>query len=220
MKRVCNLFGLLTIILTFNLMSAFCQTKAGIFDEKTQITWLGLDFSQTKFIGTASLFAHGAPMTNNEFREVLTVSWNELFINEIKKYDVAKAVHRQAVKYAIDVAEKANSGLTSKEFFSNNPADFKKLTEADIAEVVKNYDFKNNQGIGLIFYVEGMSKGLDKAGMWVTFVDMPSKTVLLTAYETAAPGGFGIRNYWAKPFYIVLKEMGNEYYDQWKHQVK
>ena len=198
------------------LTSASAQTKADIFNESTPITWLGLDFSQTKFIGSASLYANGGQMTNAEFRDVLTVSWNELFINEQKKYDVAKALHRASVKYASDVAEKANAALTSKDFFSNSVDDFKKITEADIANAVKNYDFKNNDGIGLIFFVEGMSKGLEKSGIWVTFVDMKSKTVLLTAYETAKPGGFGFRNYWAKPFYTLLKDISSDYYSSWK----
>jgi len=204
------------VLIGLSLQSASAQTKADIFNDSTPITWLGLDFSQTKFIGTASLYANGGAMTNAQFREVLVPSWNELFINEQKKYDVAKALHRTSVKYAIDVAEKANNALTAKEFFSNNVDDFKKITEANITEAVKNYDFKNNEGIGLLFFVEGMSKGLEKAGVWVTFVDMKAKTVLFTAYETAKPGGFGIRNYWAKPFYTILKDMGSDYYKDWK----
>jgi hypothetical protein len=187
-------------------------TKADIFDTSKPITWLGIDFSQTKIIGTANQWGDKGAITNAELRDTYTVAWNELFINEQKKYDVAKAVHRATVKYDIDIALKANqASLAQKDFFTNSPSDFKTLTEASIAALVKNYDFKNDDGIGLIFFVEGMSKGTDSMGVWVTFVDIKTKTVLLTDYQTEKPGGFGFRNYWAKPFYTILKNMDSNF---------
>ena len=48
-------------------------------------------------------------------------------------------------------------------------------------------------------------------GIWVTFVDMKSKTVLFTTYQTNPPGGFGFRNYWAKPLYTTLKNMESDF---------
>ncbi len=231
MKFFCKLTWLTAIAIIAANTQLFAQaSKADIFDEKTPITWLGLDFSLTKFIGTAnqggmaegvkSLFkkkeaGEDENISNTTFRETYTTAWNQLFIDELKKYDVAKAVHRESVKYAIDVAIKTNKGLTGKDFFSNNPSDFKRLTEDSIAAAVKKYDFQNNDGIGLLFFVEGMSKGLSSAGIWVTFINMKTKTVLLTKYQTAKPGGFGFRNYWAKTFYTVIKD--TEYdFKKWK----
>jgi hypothetical protein len=129
----------------------------------------------------------------------------------MKKYDVAKAVHRPTVKYDIDVALNANKALADKNFYSNSPSDFKTIDETTIDNLVKNYNFKNDDGIGLIFFVEGMSKGAESVGVWVTFVDMKSKTVLLTSYQTEKPGGFGFRNYWAKPFYEIIKNMESNF---------
>lgn len=191
----------------------FAQTKANVFDEKTPITWLGIDFSQVQFIGSPmkGLASNKGMVTNDEFRDVFTVEWNQLFIDEMKKYDVAKAVHRPAVKYAIDVTMKTNKQLTKKEFFTNDPSKFKIINESNIADLVKKYDFQNNDGIGMMFFVEGMSKGQSSVGVWVTFVDMKSKNVLFTTYETEKPGGFGFRNYWAKPFYTIIKEMDSNF---------
>jgi len=210
MKTVSKFKWLLALLLiTVSSKSLFAQTKADVFDEKVPVTWLGVDYSQTKFIGSAS--SKDAPISNDEFRDMYTTSWNYLFINEQKKYDVAKAIHRQSVKYAIDVALSANKNLTKKDFFSNNPSDFHLLKEADIANVVKNYDFQKADGIGLIFFVEGVSKGMDSMGVWVTFVDIKSKTVLYTNYVTGKPGGFGFRNYWAKPLFTTLKDMEDNF---------
>ena len=135
------------------------------------------------------------------------MQWTQLFIDEEKKYDIAKAIDRSSVNYAIDVCENANKKLTKKEFFSDNPGDFHTKTEADIDNAVKDYDFKNNKGIGMLFFVEGMNKGTAEEGIWVTFVDMSSKTVLLTKFVSSKGQGAGFRNYWAKPLYVALKEM-------------
>ena len=207
MKPINNLKWLIALLfIGISFQPALAQTKANISDGSTPITWLGVDYSQAKIIGQAYQWEHAGEINSAEVRYKYIDGWNQLFVVEQKKYDVAKAVHRGSVNYAIDVTQKANNALT-KDFFTNNPGDFHKLTEQDISNVVKNYDFGTNTGIGLIFFVEGMSKGIESMGVWVTFVDMKSKTVLQTTYKTAKPGGFGFKNYWAKPLYTILKEM-------------
>lgn len=198
---------------------ASAQTKNDVFDKNVPVTWLGVDYSLTTFIGTPLNTSYSfnawtavkktdkGVVSNDEFRESFTVQWNQLFIDEQKKYDVAKAIKRSSVKYALDVCISANKKLTKKDFFSNNPGDFHTKTEADVAEAVKNYDFQKNEGIGMMFFVEGMSKGTTEEGLWVTFVDMKTKTVLLTKYIVSKAQGSGFRNYWAKPLYVALKEM-------------
>ncbi len=182
--------------------SLLAQTK---IDQSTPLTWLGLDFSQTEFIGKATQWEKAGKITIAQFRDEYTVAWNQLFIFEQKKYDIAEALHRASVKYDINVTLKANAAL-EKDFFSNNPGDFKTLDESKIADIVAKYDFGKNTGVGVIFFVEGMSKAQDLEGIWVTFVDMKAKKVISTTYRTAKPGGFGFRNYWAKPIYTILKE--------------
>jgi hypothetical protein len=181
------------------------QSQADIFNESTEITWLGLDFTQTKFIGSAYQFKDAGEITNSEFRDKYVPGWNQLFISEIKKYNVAEAVQRKEVKYATEVTEKANSGMKAHEFFSDNTDDYKKLDEKKIKDLVKKYDFKENTGIGLLFFIDGMSKVKEEAGGWVTFVDMKTKSVLLTHYQTGKAGGIGFKNFWAKAFLEILK---------------
>ena len=207
------------LILVANVHKLSAQSKNDIFDRNVPVTWLGVDYSLTSFIGTPTnstvelsawtlvKTTQGNIVTKDEFRDSYTVQWNQLFIDEPKKYDVAKAINRSSVNYAIDVCINANKKLGKKEFFFNNPGDFHTKTEADVANAVKSYDFQGHSGLGMMFFVEGMNKGGEGEGIWVTFVDMGSKTVLLTKYETAKGGGSGFRNYWAKPMYVMLKEM-------------
>jgi hypothetical protein len=220
MKPITNFKWLLALIfIAANTQYLMAQSKADVFDKKVPVTWLGVDYSLTTFIGTPSYTTLAfspwtvvkktgeGVITKDEFRDSFLVQWNQLFVDEAKKYNVAKAIGRSSVTYAIDVCIDANKKLAKKEFFSNDPNDFHKKTEADIANAVKNYDFQKNDGIGMMYFVEGMNRGTGEEGLWVTFVDIKSKTVLLTKYESSKGQGSGFRNYWAKPLYVALKEM-------------
>lgn len=186
--------------------TAFAQKDVIKSDEP--ITWLGLDFTLCRFIGDAHQFKDAGEITPADMREKYFPAWNQLFINEQKKYDVAKYVHRSSVDYAIEVTAKAND-RAGKNIFSNNPSDFSRLAQTDIEKAVKGYDFKGRKGVGLLFFVEGMSKGQESASAWITFVDMGRKQVLQTARVTGKAGGFGFRNYWAKSFLNILKQADN-----------
>jgi len=194
-------------LIAFLFVCASTQSASAQTDE---ITWLGLDFSQAKFIGPASQFKDAGEITNEEFRDKYTVSWNQLFIDEQKKFNVAEAVHRPSVKYALDVTQKANGNI-KKDFFGSSPNDFKTIDDKKIGDLVSKYDFQGKTGTGLLFFVEGMSKGLGEAGAWVTLVDMKTKKVISTTYKTGKAGGFGFRNYWAKSWFNILKESKSDF---------
>ena len=207
MKRANWLIAISMVLFNANVVLA--QTKADIFTGSSDITWLGMDFTQTKFIGSATQFKDAGEISSSEFRDKYIPGWNQLFINEQKKYDVAKAVKRTEVKYAMDVTEKANNSIKG-DFFSNDPNDYKKLDEQKIASLVSKYDFQGKTGIGLIFFIDGMSKGKDEASGWITFVDMKTKKVLSTEYKTGKAGGFGFKNYWAKSFHNILQGVSSK----------
>lgn len=197
-------------------IAAFAQNKSDVFDANKEITWLGLDFSQLKFIGDANQWKDAGEVTNSQMRDKYFPGWNALFINEKERYKVADAINRTEVNYAIDVTEKSNNRLKGN-FFESDGNMYQLLTEDKIKELVKKYDFLGNKGIGMMFFVEGMSKGREAASMWVTFVDMNTKTVLLTKRMEGKSGGFGFRNYWAKTFLLVLKGIRENWRDWQKH---
>jgi hypothetical protein len=212
MNRTIKFSWLLAVIFFLSVKSVSAQTKEDITSGTGEITWLGMDFTQAKFIGSATQFKDAGEITNAEFRDKYVPGWNQLFINEQKKYDVAKVVHRTDVKYAMDVTEKTNNGIKG-DFFSNDPNDYEKLDAEKVEALVKKYNFQGKTGIGLIFFIEGMSKGKDQASAWVAYVDMKGKKVLLSKHITGKSGGFGFKNYWAKAFYNILKDAD---YKDWK----
>ncbi len=190
----------------FAASSANAQTSSDVYGGSSDITWLGMDFTQVKFIGTATQFKDAGEISNSDFRDKYIPAWNQLFVNEPKKYNVAEATRRTEVKYAVDITDKVNSKI-KKDFFSTSTDEYRTLNESKIADLVKNYDFGGKTGIGLIFFIDGMSKGKDEVSGWPTFVNMKTKKVLLTSNQTGKPGGFGFRNFWAKGFLEILKDV-------------
>lgn len=210
MKKLTSLF----VALLITIATQAQLTKADIFGSE-EITWLGLDFSQVHFIGEAAQWQDVGDINNDELRDKYFVAWNDLFINEQSKYDVAGAVGRSEVSYATEVTEKSNNKLT-RDFFSSNGNDYQLLDEQKVQKLVSKYNFQGKSGIGMMFFVEGMSKGKAEASMWVTFVDMKAKKVLLTKRMEEKARGFGFRNYWAKTFYLALKDMKSGAFKKWK----
>ncbi|MEZ5015891.1 MAG: hypothetical protein R2800_02490 [Flavipsychrobacter sp.] len=190
------------------------QTKADIFDKKVPITWLGLDFSELHFIGDAAQWQDVGGISNSELQEKYFVSWNELFHTEKDKYDVADAMYRKKADYAIEVVAAINE-QSEKDHFGHGNDEFRHLSEDDIAKMVKAYDYKDRAGLGMVFIVEGLHKEAKKASIWVAYVNMSTKELLLAKQIEGKAGGFGFRNYWAKSFFNGLREVKDNY-GKWK----
>jgi len=210
MKIITKFSLLIALIIGSSTQTLTAQTKADIFNPKVPVTWLGMDFSQMRFIGSEAAYKASGELINTEFVNKYIPAWANLFITEPKTYDVARAAHRDTVHFAFKVTEKANSTIT-KNFFTDNLRDFSTLREKDIVELVKNYDFQGQKGLGMMLIVEGMNKGIHQAGAWVTFVNMDDKTVLLTVYKEGRSRGFGFRNYWAHSWYNILKDFRDDF---------
>lgn len=202
MKKLIFLFA--AALFAFN---SNAQTKDDVFKSGVELTWLGLDFSQVHFIGSATQWKDAGEITNDQMRDKYFTAWNELFQKEPDKYDVAKATNRGSVKYALDVTEKANNTL-KRDYFVDDANMYHTLDEAKVAALVKKYNFQGNKGLGLMFFVEGMSKGKEQACAWATFVNMDKKEVLWTQRVVGKTGmAIGFRNYWANPFNNMLKDL-------------
>ncbi|MCB0699537.1 MAG: hypothetical protein H6551_06915 [Chitinophagales bacterium] len=200
----------LTVMVIAMSVSVFAQSRSDVFDSDKDVTWLGMDFTTLNFVGDATQFKDAGEITNNQLREKFFVVWNEIFLDEKDKYDVAGAINRGRVKYATDVTASANS-KDKKDHFTNDGGAFRHLRESDIDKMVSGYNYKSNKGVGMMFVVEGMHKEVKKASIWVVFVDMGKKKVLFKKRMDGKAGGFGFKNYWAKSFYNALKEVDDNF---------
>ncbi|HYF67487.1 MAG TPA: hypothetical protein VD884_05090 [Ohtaekwangia sp.] len=190
------------LVFLLNLSSPiFAQQTTRVFQEDTPITWLGLDFSEAKFIGDTERF------TTDEDVFKLMYALNVLMINEAEKYDIGKAFKKNNVTHKLDVTIEHNKGLDAQSVVSTDLKDVKRLTPDDIQDIVAGYDFNTLKGLGLMFNVEAFSKSHNKGSIFITFIDMENKQVVLTERFTASPKGFGLRNYWAGAVYTMLKSL-------------
>ena len=190
--------------------TAFGQSKSDVFKEDVPVTWLGLDFTQTKLIGDREKFG-----SESDVRHLLD-AWNDLIVKEPDKYDIAKAIDRKKVENAIDVTKEHNAELDVMSMFSDDVKDYIHVKVSDVEEIIGGYDFKGKNGIGLMFVVESFNKLNEEGSIWVTFISMDSKEVLFSERMTAPPKGFGMRNFWAGCIYTILTKMEKKEFEMWR----
>ncbi len=192
-----------------NLMAQ--NTTDDVFNPSKPITWLGVDFSEVRFIGPASGWGEVSTKSSTEMRDNYFPAWNNLIINEFEKFKIEDAVSRLELDKNIDAVSKANEKTNKKELFSESISDYQLLDEESVKSMLKKYDFKGKEGLGFLLVAEGMSKGKEEASYWATFVDMKTKRVVYTKRVTGKASGFGFRNYWAGSMKSVFKTMKKEF---------
>ena len=185
------------------------QEIKDIFTSKEAI-WYGLDFSKIHLIGTEG-FSDVAKIKNVYFS-----SWNNLILNESAKYNLQLTFDKDEVPFDLSVVDKRNKLPEIDKLV----IDFESyaLDKSTIEEMIKEYDTKEKQGIGIVFIMESFNKPKRIGKMWVTFFDIASKTVLLTKKMSGKAGGAGFRNYWARTYYNVMVKIQKAEYLKWKKE--
>ncbi len=186
------------------------QDRNDIFDPKVSVTWLGIDFSEAKFIGDRERFG-----SESDVRHLID-AWNDLVIKEADKYNIAVAIDRKTLTNEINVTKEHNTELDVLAAFSDDKKDYVHLNKEDVLEIIASYDFKGLTGIGLMFNVESFSKLDVEGSAWITFINLGTKEVLLTERLTAPPGGAGMRNYWAASILKMIEAIKKKEFDAWQ----
>jgi hypothetical protein len=206
-----NTIKFFLVIIAFGLKIANAQSLQDVFEQKT-MTWYGLDFSQAKFIGSFD------PVTTEnaaQIRDDYFKSWNAVIINEKDKYDLSKFYDKSSVINDISEVQAINAQVQTDNIMqAAAPA---ALTKEKIEEVVKKYNPKNKSGLGLVFIVESFDKPEAQGTMDVVFFDIASSKVLMTKRLQGKAAGFGLRNYWARTAYEVMKQ-SNKDWGKWKKE--
>ncbi|MBK7432923.1 MAG: hypothetical protein IPI66_02835 [Chitinophagaceae bacterium] len=212
MKRRITLKGLFAALLFCGIsLTASSQTLKDVFsNSETPLVYLGIDFSKTRILDQGNA---------DDIRNRLYNSINQLVVDEFKKFDIKGAFRKSYVEnYASAVSEK-NQKANLSDIISNNPSDFNFMKESDIVTAVKGLDIKGKEGVGVVFIMEAMRK-VDKKGdaaIWVTFVDLKSKKMLMTERMVEeAKGGFGFRNYWASTIKELIDDIDKKKFKEWK----
>jgi hypothetical protein len=188
---------------------SFAQTKEDIFRKETPITWLGIDFSEARYIGD--------PGTVDGYEmKVLFGKINQLILAEPDKYDLRKSFHKSYITPNLSAVNEVNSKIDETKLLSNDNNDITRINADMVQLMVNKYRFENINGIAVVFIMESMNKNTGHASMWVAFVNAANNKVLLTSRLVGKSGGFGFRNHWAGSVHKVLELIRAKQYKAWQ----
>jgi hypothetical protein len=209
MKKTC-----LTLLFSFIMLNAFSQEKMNeLFKNNVKLIFMGYDLSQARFIGTDG-FSDPAAV-----KDKFLAAWNNTFVAEYEKFSLQKAFKLTNDKYEtnVDVVQDINSKINVHEKVINGSYS---IGEDDVKKAVSHYKSKEKDAIGLVYVVESFNKTLEKAVLWVTFVDLSNNKMLYTEKIEEKAGGFGLKNYWIAPATKLKKDIEGKYYKTWKNKFK
>lgn len=206
-----SVFFILTLFLAGQVSAQ--QTMSDLFNGNAKLVFLGLDFTQAKYIGRLG-FTDPMAIKNQHM-----VSWNNLIEGEPKKFSLQEAFRLKSDQYESKVADmiKLNESVNVKDNITEDPYT---ITEDQVKKSVSKYSLSEKDGIGLVYVVESLNKNAEKLFAWVTFIDLKTKKVLYTEKLDGSAAGFGFRNYWAGGVYKINKSIDSKYYKQWSKTLK
>lgn len=189
MKKFIFLFAAFSL-LTTNLLTAQVRNS------DSEITWYGLDFTEAKLIGSEG-FSDPEAIQSSFFKK-----WNNLLIMEKEKYDIKKFFDKEKVNYDVDLAIERNNTVDPETLVIDKSH---KVDRSTVENIVQQYKSADKNGLGLLFVIESFNKTESKGYMWVTSFDIKTGQVIKSVRMEGKSGGFGLRNYWAKSIFNVMK---------------
>ncbi|PCJ83275.1 MAG: hypothetical protein COA57_11585 [Flavobacteriales bacterium] len=192
----------------------YSQSLRDVFySSEAEIWWLGIDFSNAKMIGDFSQFDGSGKVTPVQMRDEYFQSWNNLIMRENEKYNLKRAFRKRYMPFDLEMIEKRNANCNVDDMYIKKTY---VMERGKLDEIVSQYDFGDKQGTGLIFILESFDKYNKVGFLYVTFVDMSSKKILMAERVSGEPMGFGLRNYWAGSIYHAILDIQDEKFRQWK----
>lgn len=185
----------------------------GVFNGSTKVTFLGLDFTNAKFVGAAGF-------TNPDaIQSQFLASWNNLIVAEPKKFSLEDPLRLKGDQYQTKVDDfiKLNEKVNVAANITNES---QTLTAAKVEASVSKYKLSEKEGVGVAYVVENLDKTAEKMTVWVTFIDLKTKKVLLTEPVEGKAVGFTFRNYWAGAVANINKAIKSNYFKKWSKTYK
>ena len=204
MKRIVIVF------FVFISLQSFAQKgMTKVFDGKTKIVFLGLDFTQARFIGKDAF------EDTYKLKSYYLSNWNILLEEEYAKYNLPLNA-LNAKNYLTETSDLIllNDEINDIEARVINGS--YSIDENEVKKSIKKYPLTQNDGIGVSLVVESFNKPLEKAVVWVTFVNLNNGSLLYTERMEGKANGFGLRNFWAGSILDIIDQIKNSRFRVWK----
>lgn len=183
------------------------------FLSRRDISWVGIDFSKAKF--TRSGFDVSQEILQRYLNE-----WNMLIITDQKKYDVRLSFRKPVMQYDLSWVSKKNKTLKLNRALGDFITIEDVYSEDAIVKYVEESELPATTDYALLMVVESFDDTTKLGQVWVVVKNIPQNKVVLCEKFMKEPGGFGLRNYWARVFYNVLFEVQKSAYQRWENLFK
>lgn len=158
------------------------------------ITFYGIDFTQVNLVGTDE--------SANYFIRAFN-GINRLFTTEMRKYNVEKATKMEVSEYNFDMVNDINAETNIDNARTMKPV---RLSDEELASHIASLPVAGS-GTGLIIVADCLDKNRNCGGFHFVFFDRSTHAIIASSYIEGAPGGFGLRNYWATSVRNAMKRI-------------
>ena len=207
---------ILSLLLAVITTSSFSQEIADIFRKSdTKFTWLGIDYSHVKLIGDFSQIWGIDTQDGLSIKTEYFPAWNNFVYKEPDKYNLIATFRKEHIAINLDDIDKINRSTPLEEMEAITTPNY---TQENIQQFIKDHQFTEKEGIGLLLVAESYDKTRELATYHFVAINMKNNAILLYDVFKEKAGGFGLRNYWAKTFYNTLDQIKSKKYNSWKKQ--
>ena len=188
-----------------------------LYSNDTEITWLGIDYSHVKLIGSFTQFENAGNKAAYQIRNAYFPGWNNIILHEREKYDLRAALRKDYLDYDIVAITEINSKASLEEMEATRPV---RYSTEDIQNFVNEYNLEGQKGLGVLMVAERMDKYNEEAFFHFVVINIKTKEILVQERLRGRPGGFGLKNYWARPVLHIINDVKGKYFKTWKYENK
>ncbi|MEG1556386.1 MAG: hypothetical protein RR356_06650 [Bacteroidales bacterium] len=178
-----------------------------------ELTWIGIDFSKATF--TQEGFDFPQEVIQHYFND-----WNMLIISDQKKYDIRLSFRKPLMQYDLSLVKKLNKSVKLNRLLGDFIDISDIYSEEDIRNYIRGLAFPKQSKYELMFVVESFDAKTKMGSVWVVIVHAETNETVLCEKFLKTPGGFGVRNYWARVFYNLLFDIRKYSFLRWENLIK
>jgi len=192
-----------------------------LINQHYPIDFLGLDFSEFKFIGNSGV--SGYTMRDQFFGE-----WNYMFYSEKKKYNIGKFIKVfpksagestpsrnwlirsvNSINYRTEFVSEINSNVDAKKIVVYSNYNLEDFTKDKLQEAINRYSFEFTSPVALTFIVNYYNwvNETGESNIAAVFFNTNTKEILFSTTLTGEGSGRNFRNFWMNSIDNILPKL-------------
>lgn len=158
---------------------------------KSQLFVYGIDFSHAK--------VYAAEESVEQFAQAFEAI-NMLIATEPEKYDFSRVFDKR-----VEVVLEPMMEILSTCDYSDLKTLSTVSNDVECVEIIKHYVLPQTEGVGVVLIAKMLNKPQGNATYDLITFDIATREILTRKEVKGKAGGFGLRNFWARSVYNVIK---------------